>query len=144
MIILSYNIRGLGSVPSQQTLQNLILNKRLTMILLQETMVDREKAIKLLSNLCSNWAMCAINTIRNFGGLTTIWNPIIFSLKTYRVFSGIVLSSFYKGSTHWVRILNNYAPYSNQKNFWERLDDCGILDLHGIIIVDDLNLTLSP
>lgn len=41
-----------------------------------------------------------------------------------------------------IRIYNCYAPYVDRQRFWISLEASGLLDLDGIILVGDLNLTL--
>ena len=43
-----------------------------------------------------------------------------------------------------ITFLNMYSPYKNRENFWVSLSYFCILDINNVILVGDLNFTMSP
>lgn len=52
-----------------------------------------------------------------------MWDPHVFNLRAFKFVVGI---GFQRGSNMCMRLLNIYAPFSNKKVFWDRVDASGI------------------
>jgi len=74
MIILSLNVRGLGFSPKNLSLIRLFCVYNIDIILLQETMVLRAKAIEFLSSLLQDWRMCSLDVVGISWGPISAWN----------------------------------------------------------------------
>lgn len=68
---------------------------------------------------------------------------MFLTFKTYKSAADILLSGFQKGSKIYLGLINVYAPYSDGKGLWGRVEDSGILDLSSLIMVGDFNLTMD-
>ena len=74
MLILSFNARALWSSPKLKYLKRMIDNLKPTIIFIQETMMEREKAKEILESWLRGWNFGHISLEGHFGGLITAWN----------------------------------------------------------------------
>ena len=56
---------------------------------------------------------------------------------------GLLLERNLLGFKRTVRILNIYGPYHHREEFWDKVMESGILNDPSLIVVGDLNFTLS-
>jgi hypothetical protein len=77
------------------------------------------------------------------GGFSSGWNPTCVDLYVFDTFAGIYLEGRFKQSADKVKLLNCYAPYKDRGIFWKPIIQSGLLSEEGIIVVGDLNFTLS-
>jgi exonuclease III len=75
MIILSLNIRGVGGTLKQASMRRVCRKVKPDVILLQETLVDEEKARHFMVKFVPNWYICAVKSVGNSGGLLAAWDP---------------------------------------------------------------------
>ena len=75
------------------------------------------------------------------GGAVSIWNPLTYSFKPHITCAGILLKGYLRGFEQ-LNLLNVYAPYNDRKEYWDRVDASGLLNLENLILAGDLNLTL--
>jgi exonuclease III len=78
MILLSLNIRGVRGPLKILSMCKIISKTKTDIIFLQETLVAKEKARKLMNILCPNWVICVVSSIGKLGVLLVAWNPICF------------------------------------------------------------------
>ena len=80
MILLSLNIHGVGGTLKQASMHRVCRKDKPDVILLQETLIDEEKAHLLLLNFVPNWCTCTVISVGNLGGLLAAWDPNNFLL----------------------------------------------------------------
>lgn len=110
MIIVSLNMRGLGGRPKQLALHKLIDMLQLDLVLLQETMMNGDKARDLSAQFLAGWEMCSIDSNGQSGGLLSNFVP-------FMTYGGILLEGVIKDLCHPLNILNCYGPYHNRLGF---------------------------
>jgi hypothetical protein len=143
MLLLSLNIRGIGGTLKLASVRRVLDKTRPELVLFQETMVLAEKARDFMFKIRPNWLCCAVNSDGSSGGLMVSWDPNFFYLNPSLTCGGIFLSGFYIATRRQVNILNTYGPCVERKVFWERLGRSGLLSYNNLILMGDLNLTLS-
>ena len=77
MKILSINIRGLGAEPKKITLKRLITTMSPTVILLQETMTEGNKAARIVKECIKDWGMTSTDADGHSRGTLTAWSPAL-------------------------------------------------------------------
>lgn len=94
-------------------------------------------------SLRPSWHSCAASSIGTSGGLLATWDPAHFSLTPMLSPGGILLTGTSLELHCSINLLNLYGPCTDRKEFWQRLDDLGILAAENLILAGDLNLTTS-
>ena len=143
MKILSMNIRGFGGLAKQKSLGVLLSDLRPDMILLQETMCGHAHALHLFSKLKPGWEFCASNATGLSGGLLAGWDPHLVRCKAFSSLPGIVLKAIFKGLVETFTVINCYGPYVQRNTYWNNLVSSGLLGMPNLLLVGDLNFTLS-
>jgi exonuclease III len=95
MILLTLNIRGVGGTLKLASMRRVFRKVNPDVILLQETLVDEEKARRFMVTLVPNWYICAVDSVGNSGGLLAAWDWKNYALAPYLCEGGIML----KGSS---------------------------------------------
>jgi len=144
MIITSYNIRGLGGNHKFLSLKRLFSSDCPDLLCIQETMAPADKACSYFLRLFPGWKVVALDAHGLSGGVLCIWNPRVCLFKAFSTVAGILLSGRIRGCESRVKILNVYGPYNERVAFWDRLAGCGLLKDPSLILVGDLNFTISP
>jgi len=101
------------------------------------------KACNIFLKLFLGWEVSATDTQGKSGGLLCIWNPSLCDFKSYISAVGLLLTGCIKGIKEDLKILNVYGPYNDREPFWNRLAGSGLLRDPYLILVGDLNFTLS-
>ena len=91
MILVSINIRGLGSGPKEHALQRVIECVCPDIVLIQETMLCDEKSHEIFSSLMPYWDMYSSDFIGLQGDLLYSWNPKVSNFDAYHSGGGIIL-----------------------------------------------------
>lgn len=100
-------------------------------------------AISYFRKMYPSWHISATEAKGLSGGLAVLWDPSWIKVKTYGCLVGILISAKLRGHKFPINILNMYAPYRDRMIFWAKISDSEIFDLENLLIVGDLNLTLS-
>jgi hypothetical protein len=116
MIILSFNVRGLGGAHKR-----LIQSINLDIILLRETMCYVAKAKSTLEAWLKNWDFCALNVDGMSGGLIMGWGSTCKSLSSSSFHSSTSIKLMIKDFRFSFSVLNIYGPYADRIPFWEDL-----------------------
>jgi hypothetical protein len=143
MLLLSLNIRGTGGVLKLASFWGLLDKVRPNIVFLQKTLVHAEKYCAFFNLLRPRWHCCAVNSMGKSGGLLVSWDPNYFELIPYLTCGGMLLTGLNLESKRHISFLNIYGPCSERKPFWERLEKFGLLAKKNLVLVGDLNLTLS-
>jgi hypothetical protein len=143
MILLSINIRGVGGPLKQTSLKRIIDQTQPSLIFLQETLVEASVARDFMHLLRPTWLSCAASSVGTSGGLLATWDPAFFNLSPMLSPGGILLSGISLELNRPINLLNVYGPCTGRKDFWQRLDDLGLLAAENLILAGDLNLTTS-
>jgi len=107
-------------------------------------MASAEKACSFFLRLFPGWEVAAIGAGCLSGGVLCIWNPRVCDLKAFSTSVGILLTGVLRGCDTKVKLFNVYGPYREREVFWDKLAGCGILKDPALILMGDLNFTLSP
>jgi len=143
MIILSLNLRGFGSPTKLASLKRLLQQIKPNIVLLQETLIEGDKAKNLFFQCLPHWNVGAIDSIGRSRGLLTSWNPSLAEFCAFGTVAGIFLEGRLNISKDPVKLLNCYAPYKDSEPFWKQLFDSRLLSEDNIIIGGDLKFILS-
>ena len=117
MIIVSLNIKGLGSSRKKIILLHLIGVNHPSIILLQEKMMIGDKIWPILLGICLGWRVCVVNALSLLGGLANFWDPKVMNFFVCKSFGSILLLGFIRGLKDRFNILNTYVPYSSRRYF---------------------------
>ena len=115
--ILSMNIRGMGDASKLYCLRDLFATEDPIIILCQETLCRRDKAIKAFLSIQSGWYASTVDATGHSGGMITFWNPYKANIRACSFFGGMLLSSYIRGIEGIFNIINLYAPYQNRITF---------------------------
>ncbi|XP_028052793.1 uncharacterized protein LOC114257220 [Camellia sinensis] len=121
---MSWNVRGLGKLEKRGRIRKLIYERKVDMVLLQET-----KQASITENVVRalwgkrNMEFMAVGSEGTAGGLLCIWDPDFFQLvdccsnRRFVLLSGILLNTFE------CTIVNVYAPneVGSRCKFWDSL-----------------------
>jgi len=144
MIITTFNMRGLGGNLKFLSLKRLFDRIRPDIICIQETMASADKACAYFQRLFPGWDVVAIDANGMSGGVLCGWNPKFCDFKAFSTSAGILVQGFMRGCDTLVKFFNIYGPFRDREVFWRKLADCGILKDPALILLGDLNFTLSP
>ena len=142
MKLVSLNLRGLGDHGKFLSVSNFFSACKPTFIFIQETMHPDDCVILYFRKMFPDWHLSAKSAEGRSGGLVAMWNPRWASMKAFSFFGGILLSGFCRGFQDRIHLINIYAPYLDRKDFWQRMDDCGLLSLSNLLIAGDFNCAL--
>jgi hypothetical protein len=95
MVFLTLNCKGMVHPSIKLSLKRLVENIKPFIIMLQETMTDREKITHELSKLFSNRDLYVVDVIGRLGGNVTRWNKFSFTLTNYWAFPIGIRNSFF-------------------------------------------------
>ena len=143
MKILSMNICDFGGLPKQKDLVSLFSDLFLDIIILQETMCPFSQSLILFSKIKHGWEYCALDADGLSGGLLAGWNPLLVQVKDFSSLAGIIVRVTIKGIEDTLSVINYYDPYTQRIDFWDNIVADGLLSLQNIILVGDLNFTIS-
>eukprot|EP00253_Pinus_taeda_P019806 PITA_19806 len=138
------NIRGLGVGPKYLALKHILFSARPKLVLIQESMHDRNTSISYFRKMFPTWYIVALDACGHSGGLVAMWNPLWIRASAYKCFAGILLSSTFRGHRLPIHILNIYAPYMNRHPFWDKFFCSNLCEIHHLMLVGDMNFTLCP
>jgi hypothetical protein len=91
MILMSYNLCGVGGAPKLLNLKRLLQSVNPDIIFLQETMVDNVKEKYFFMKCYPNWDCVEIDSNGLSGGLISGWNPMKEDLQAFQICAGIML-----------------------------------------------------
>lgn len=121
---MSWNVRGLGRKDKRGKILKLVKDRKLYMLMLQETKKTNTDEIFVTSMWpLDSMQFLAMNSVGSVWGLLYVWNPTIFKISeccSTRNF--LLLSGIFKQSFECV-IVNIYAPNDvrSRGRFWEVL-----------------------
>ena len=79
MILLSFNIRGVGGPLKQASMRRLLEKTHPSIIFLQETLVVASVARDFMHKLRPSWLACAASSVGKSGGLLALWDPTLLT-----------------------------------------------------------------
>ncbi|XP_057808558.1 uncharacterized protein LOC131023037 [Salvia miltiorrhiza] len=125
MNLLSYNIRGLGSVAKQRDVTDLVKGQKIDFCCLQETKMEVFRDLFCKSWWGSNYIDRAIrNSEGRAGGIVCLWNREVFEASsTWDLPGAVVVNSRYKEGDILCCIINVYAPVGSgdKRILWDAL-----------------------
>ena len=78
MLILSYNMRGIGGASKLTTIHRILHLNKPKVVAFQETMLGGGKSKDVLKGVLKDWKMETLNAEGHLGGMITSWSPDIF------------------------------------------------------------------
>ena len=75
MIILSWNVRGLNSIPRQKAIHNLVVDHSPDVFCIQETKLSVESMVQQASSIWSRGQCQCVGATGSAGGLAIFWDP---------------------------------------------------------------------
>lgn len=125
MKIISYNIRGIGSIIKKREVQELIRKFKPVFCCIQETKLEGMSAIQVKSI----WGGDRVNwMVRNSegrsGGILSMWDPDIFScLSSWEMPGAVIVNGFWGPDRKGCCIINVYAPNDSEgrADLWDRI-----------------------
>lgn len=101
------------------------------------------EAVLYFQKMFPSWHISATDSTGLLGWLVALWDPSWVSVKAFRCFAGILLEARFRGIPGNIHILNIYAPYKDRFTFSNWVFFSEMMELVSLIIVGDLNYTLS-
>lgn len=148
MIILSWNIRGLGARVKKSLLRKLIRTHEPFLVFIQES--NTENCTQKLINSFWNdpkisWAASPSTGLS--GGIISLWNNSHFSSKEVKIQKNwVALKGFIKNNTWECTLINIYGPCNveGRKEVWMDIINFVNNESIPILIMGDFNETISP
>lgn len=141
MIVLSWNIRGLGARIKRSSLRKLISSKNPAFVFIQETKMENiEKKVIRTCWRADNLLWASSPSRGNSGGLLSIWSPDFFKVESHRIdqnwiaLCGCIISKDFR-----CILINIYNPCSVElrKKIWCDIEEYRYsLDLPCLIMGD--------
>jgi exonuclease III len=124
MIVLSWNVRGLNSIPRQKAVRRLIESQSPDVIFLQETKLSIEGLANCASRIWPLGSWQGVGALNCSGGVACFWDPRKVSPLWWissRFSISLVASSFATGEM--CLFSNIYAPtdYSGKAHLWNHI-----------------------
>jgi hypothetical protein len=91
MIIVYFNVRGVGPTKKLLSLKNILQNINYNIFLIQETKCYGIKARIILELWLKNWSFCSIDVEGQLGGILSGWSPVCKPLSSKMFFSTILI-----------------------------------------------------
>ncbi|XP_057444522.1 uncharacterized protein LOC130736749 [Lotus japonicus] len=149
MILLSYNVRGLGSNVKLRAIRELVHQEKVGMLLVHESKLE-EVDIRVCRSLWGSddceWLFKASDN--RAGGIICIWQRGKFQLHNSLVGDGFVaLLGYWENQPSICGIINVYAPCNSvgKQKLWDDLEE--LINNTGIscfCIAGDFNVVSSP
>jgi hypothetical protein len=105
--------------------------------------VEDYKARGFLQIYRPTWVSCVVSSLGHSGGLLVSWDPNSYSLLPSLTCGGILLICKVLTTLCSISLLNVYGPCIEKRTLWDSLAGSGFLDADNLILVGDLNITLS-
>lgn len=124
MKMLSWNIRGLGRSEKSCKIKNVVKDRQIDILLIQQTKRSNIQARDAKSIWpWDNMEFLAVDAEGNSGGLLCVWNPNVFFLSECCSTKNLIIIS---GSTHDLfecTVLNIYTPNDavRRRKLWDSL-----------------------
>jgi exonuclease III len=96
MIIVSFNVRGVGHSKKLLSLKNILQNINSNVFLIQEMKCYGIKARSILELWLKNWSFCSIDVEGQTGGILSRWSPVCKDLSSKMFFSTILIKLLVK------------------------------------------------
>jgi hypothetical protein len=112
-------------------------------IFLQETMCSGNKVEEALKHLLRHRSFCLMDYVGLLGGLLVAQGTFFRVVSSSIVPSRIVVEIKDRSLNSVFELINIYGPYSDCIPFGEGLSSSGVLEAKNVILVGDLNFTLS-
>ena len=144
MICLSYNCRGLANPDKRFELRELIAQKPIDILFLQETLGEGDVVATILKSFLPNWTFITLDAHGRSGGCALGINCRTTWMINCWGWAGVLGMDIKFG--HYEQeftLINVYRPCLNRDAFWNLLLACSLLTLPHIILGGDLNFSLG-
>lgn len=148
MIVVSYNVRGLGRREKRKEVKELLRKVKADLCCLQETKLESVNK-RIIKSICGNssceWEFA--ESEGNSGGLFSVWNPSIFQkVSSWHTKVLLVLNGYLIEDGKNCTIINVYSPNSPalRSELWDQLASM-VDQLHDsyLCIIGDFNTIRS-
>lgn len=144
MILSSWNCRGLASKPKKLALKDWILNSKVDILFLQETLGKATEVETTLKALLPGWTFSAIDSSGHSGGLAIGFKEgrikVINQWGMKQVMGMEVISPDF---IHPISIVNIYGPCQGREIFWDDLLSKPLMKSSLSIVGGDLNVSIG-
>lgn len=123
---ISMTVKDVRGSHKRLSLRRILESERLDVVLIQETMVSKEKACEFFGKLANGWEMTTLDVLGSLGGLATLWNLGSFNLIPFLTSVGILVEAIVLKWDLPIRVLHYYAPYNERQDFWQKMVREGI------------------
>jgi hypothetical protein len=86
---------------------------------------------------------CAISLVGSSGGLLISWDPHYFVFSIVLTCGSILLIGSSLVDKRRLTLLNVYGPCTDERTFWKKIEDRGLLANIDLILARDLNFTFN-
>lgn len=118
MIILSYNNRGLASLPKKLALKELVRTNKPDILLIQEMLGKGEEVIGWLIKLFPGWTFHAIDANGHSGGVALGYNAkVLREISSWGSENVLAVELYSNELCIPFHILNVYGPVVDRENF---------------------------
>ncbi len=118
MIILSYNCKGLASLPKKLALKELVRTNKPDIILLQETLGKGEEVTRFLVKLLLGWSFHAIDANGHLGGVALGFNAkVLREISSWGSENVLAVELYSNELCIPFLILNVYGPVLDRERF---------------------------
>lgn len=144
MIMSSWNCRGLASKPKKLALKEWILNSKVDILFLQETLGKATEIESMLKALLPGWSFSAIDSSGHSGGLAIGFKEdrikVINQWGMKQVMGMEVISP---DLSLPISIVNIYGPCQGRETFWDELLSKPLMKSSLAIVGGDLNFSIG-
>jgi exonuclease III len=125
MIVISLNVRGVGGAPKSLALKRLFDLVKPDIVMIQETMVDGNKAREVFSKkkmygIYVRWIQKVC-----LGGYCLHGIPKKANFNAFFTPAGILLEGFVKQINKNLKLVNCYGSYADRQSFWNIIKRMG-------------------
>ena len=124
MIVISWNVRGLNSIPRKKVVRRLIESQSLDMVFIQETKLSLDGLAKCAAYIWPHGSWQGVGALNGSGGVACFWDPRkVFPLwwLSSRSSISLIATSFENGERCFLS--NIYAPtdFSGKSQLWTHI-----------------------
>lgn len=148
MILISWNIRGMGAKIKLSSLRKLITRHDPSMVFIQETKLETINP-KIINHLWKDsdfeWLDCP--SLGNSGGIISVWKKGFFTLTSSHVDRNLIILTWLVPSFGLnYHIINIYNPcdVNLRAQAWDKLSLCWASSQLPCLLIGDFNETLDP
>lgn len=144
MICLTFNCRGLANPDKRLALKELLAQKPIDILFLQETLGDGISVTSLLNSLLPNWTFITLDAQGRLGGcILGIKNRTTQMINCCSRSGVLGMDINYGNDVLPYSLINVYGPCTNREDFWLALLNFSLINNPYTIMGGDFNFSLG-